>query len=128
MSTEPASVLHRFVSLANEPDYLAIGRMREGPLKPPVQNFGVWLIWPCMAACPSSRPRAPCADPLTNSEFLLAHEGCGLRTDLNQRRWSVNRALTRWNASEQPPANGDGGSEQHHGGGQCGYGNRPHHR
>ena len=34
MSTEPASVLHRFVSLANEPDYLALGWMRERPLRP----------------------------------------------------------------------------------------------
>jgi hypothetical protein len=34
MSAEPASVLHRFVSLANEPDYLARGWMRERPLKP----------------------------------------------------------------------------------------------
>jgi hypothetical protein len=30
MSTEPASVLHRFVSLANEPDFLRLGWMREG--------------------------------------------------------------------------------------------------
>jgi hypothetical protein len=29
LSAEPASVLHRFVSLANEPEYLALGWMRE---------------------------------------------------------------------------------------------------
>jgi hypothetical protein len=52
MNTEPASVLHRFVSLANEPDYLALGWMRERPCKPPVQNFGVWLIWPCITCLP----------------------------------------------------------------------------
>jgi hypothetical protein len=52
MNTEPPSVLHRFVSLANEPDYLALGWMRERPLKPPVQNFGVWLIWPCNTCLP----------------------------------------------------------------------------
>jgi hypothetical protein len=43
MNTESASVLHRFVSLANEPDYLALGWVRERHFKPPVQNFGVWL-------------------------------------------------------------------------------------
>jgi hypothetical protein len=56
MSTEPASALHRFVSLANEPDYLAIGWMRERPLRPPVQNFGVWLIWPCTTCLPVEPP------------------------------------------------------------------------
>ena len=55
MSTEPVSALHRFVSLANEPDYLALGWMRERPLKLPVQNFGVWLIWPC-TTCPPFEP------------------------------------------------------------------------
>jgi hypothetical protein len=45
LSTEPASVLHRFVSLASEPDYLALGRMRERPLRPGVEkHLGVWLI------------------------------------------------------------------------------------
>jgi hypothetical protein len=55
MSTEPALVLHRFVSLTNEPDFLRLGWMRERPLKPPVQNFGVWVIWPC-TACPPVEP------------------------------------------------------------------------
>ena len=56
MNTEPASVLHRFVSLANEPDYLALGRMRERPFNPPLQNFGVWLIWPCITCLPVEPP------------------------------------------------------------------------
>jgi hypothetical protein len=38
MNTEPASVLHRFVSLANGPDYLALGWMRERPLGPGVEK------------------------------------------------------------------------------------------
>jgi hypothetical protein len=34
-----------FVSLANEPDYLALGWMRERPPRPGVEkHFGVWLI------------------------------------------------------------------------------------
>jgi hypothetical protein len=38
-------VLHRFVSLASEPDYLALGWMRERPLRPGVEkHLGVWLI------------------------------------------------------------------------------------
>ena len=53
MSTEPASVLHRFVSLANEPDYLALGWMRERPLRLGVEKHpGVWLIWPCTTCLP----------------------------------------------------------------------------
>jgi hypothetical protein len=51
----PAPVLHRFVSLTNEPDFLRLGWMRERPLKPPVQNFGVWLIWPCNTCLPIER-------------------------------------------------------------------------
>jgi hypothetical protein len=58
--TEPAPVLHRFVSLANEPDFLRLGWMRERPHRPPVQNFGVWLMWPCITCL--RRPRAPCAE------------------------------------------------------------------
>jgi hypothetical protein len=60
--TEPAPVLHRFVSLANEPDFLRLGWMRERPLRPPVQNFGVWLMWPCITCPPVEPPRAPCAE------------------------------------------------------------------
>jgi hypothetical protein len=56
MNNEPASVLHRFVSLANEPNYLALGWMHERPFKPPVQNFGVWLIWPCITCLPVEPP------------------------------------------------------------------------
>jgi hypothetical protein len=55
MSIEPAPVLHRFVPLTQEPDFLRLGWMRERPLsKPPVQTFGAWLLWPC--ACPSVEP------------------------------------------------------------------------
>ena len=54
MVTEPA--LHRFISRANEPDYLALGWMRERPIKPPVQDFGVWLIWPCITCLPVEPP------------------------------------------------------------------------
>jgi hypothetical protein len=57
MSTEPASVLHRFVFLANESDYLALGWMRERPLRPPVQkHFGVWMMWPCTTCLPVEPP------------------------------------------------------------------------
>jgi hypothetical protein len=59
MNTEPASVLHRFVSLAND---FALGWMRERPLKPPVQNFGVRLIWRCITCLPVERPRGRCAE------------------------------------------------------------------
>jgi hypothetical protein len=55
MSTEPALVLHRFVALTNEADYLALGWI-ERPLKPPVQNFGVWLMWPCTTCSPVEPP------------------------------------------------------------------------
>ena len=55
MSTEPVLALHRFVALTNERDYLALGWMRERPLKPPVQNFGIWLMWPC-TTCPPVEP------------------------------------------------------------------------
>jgi hypothetical protein len=73
---DPAPVLHRFVSVANEPDYLALGWMRERPRKPPVQNFGVWLMWPCTTCSPRRaalgrgmrRPMATGADPLTTAE------------------------------------------------------------
>jgi hypothetical protein len=69
-------VLHRFVSVANEPDYLALGWMRERPRKPPVQNFGVWLMWPCTTCSPRRaalgrgmrRPMATGADQLTTAE------------------------------------------------------------
>jgi hypothetical protein len=54
--TEPAPVLHRFVSLANEPNFLRLGWMRERPLRPPVQNFGVWLMWPCVTCLPVEPP------------------------------------------------------------------------
>lgn len=63
-------MLHRFVSVANEPDYLALGWMRERPREPPVQNFGVWLMWPC-ATCSPHRAvlgRGTGADPLTTAE------------------------------------------------------------
>jgi hypothetical protein len=52
MSTEPAPVLHCFVPLANELDFLRLGWMRERALGPP--RLGAWLIWPC--ACPSVEP------------------------------------------------------------------------
>jgi hypothetical protein len=55
-SIDPAPVLQRFVSLANEPDYLALGWMRERPRKPPVQNFGGWLMWPCTTCSPVEQP------------------------------------------------------------------------
>jgi hypothetical protein len=54
--TDPAPVLHRFVSLANEPDFPRLGWMRERPLRPPVQNFGVWLMWPCTTCLPVEPP------------------------------------------------------------------------
>jgi hypothetical protein len=64
--TEPAPVLHRFVSLANEPDFLRLGWMRERPLRPPVQNFGVWLMWPCVTCLPVEPPSgAVCGGSIT---------------------------------------------------------------
>jgi hypothetical protein len=57
MSTEPASVLHRFVPFANEPDYLALGWMRERPLRSGIEeHLGVWLIWPCITCLPIEPP------------------------------------------------------------------------
>jgi len=56
MSTEPAPVLHCFVPLANEPDFLRLGWMHERPLRPPVrERLGVWLMWPC-TTCPPVEP------------------------------------------------------------------------
>jgi hypothetical protein len=53
ISTELAPVLHRFVSLASEPDYLALGWMRERPLESRVEKpLGVWLMWPCLGCAP----------------------------------------------------------------------------
>ena len=68
MSTEPVLALHRFVALTNERDYLALGWMRERPFKLPVQDFAVWLMWPCTcspveppagAVCGGRWPRVP---------------------------------------------------------------------
>jgi hypothetical protein len=67
MSTEPVLVLHRFVALTNEADCLALGWMRERPLKPPVQNDVALRQLPaCRAAlrCCVRRPVASCAAPL----------------------------------------------------------------
>jgi hypothetical protein len=63
MSIEPAFVLHGFVSLANEPDYTALGWMRERPLKPGVEkHLGVWLIWPCTTCLPVEPSSGACAE------------------------------------------------------------------
>jgi hypothetical protein len=59
MSIDPAPVLHRFVSLANESDYLALGWMRERPLKSMEhieKPLGVWLMWPCLGCAPVEAP------------------------------------------------------------------------
>jgi hypothetical protein len=64
MTTEPAPVLHRFVPLATEADFLRLGWMRERPLKGTElkeKHLGVWLMWPCNGCPPVETPsRALC--------------------------------------------------------------------
>jgi hypothetical protein len=48
-----APVLHLFVALTDEADYLRLGWMRERP-DSVVFVHGVWLIWPC--GCPPVEP------------------------------------------------------------------------
>jgi hypothetical protein len=52
--TEPL-ILHRFVSRADEPLYLASGWMWERPLYSTYPfRTGTWMIWPC--SCPPREP------------------------------------------------------------------------
>jgi hypothetical protein len=59
MKTEPAPVLHRFIALAEEADFLRLGWMRERPLKPTERiekHLGVWVLWPCTGCPPVETP------------------------------------------------------------------------
>jgi hypothetical protein len=59
MSIEPAPVLHCFVPLATEADFLRLGWMRERPLKRTEftdKRLGVWLMWPCSNCPPVKTP------------------------------------------------------------------------
>ena len=57
--TKPAPVLHRFIALADEADFLRLGWMRERPIEPMERiekRLGVWVMWPCSDCPPVETP------------------------------------------------------------------------
>jgi hypothetical protein len=71
ISTEPASVLHRFVSLANGPDYLALGWMRERPLGPGVEKHLIIEVGGAAIAISTAISVRPWAGPSRSASSAI---------------------------------------------------------